>query len=209
MKTKKVKSVFEISCKILAIVASIFISFIIFLNVSLWVHQNILNETTSKILGIYPLIVESNSMSPLFEKDDLIFSKPINEEEVKIGDIISFENIYSSKRQIVTHRVNKIIIEDGVKKYITKGDANDFTDYYSLDGKCILGKYQSKIPKLGALIKLIRQPMTLILLVIIIILIYLLIHFATKVKNQNMQKVNNQNIQIVNNQNIQKNKITQ
>ena len=185
-----IKKIFKVTSKILAIVLCIFISIIIVLNISLWIHQKIFKESTSKILGTYPLIVESNSMSPLFKKGDLIFSKPINPAEVKVGDIISFENIYSSKHQIVTHRINKIINENGVKKYVTKGDANSFNDFYMLDGKCILGKYQSTIPAFGSFIKLIRQPLTLILLILIIVLFYLTVYFVFKFKKQRENATN-------------------
>ncbi len=53
-------------------------------------------------------------------KGDAIFIKKVNQDELKINDIISFHN----KDEIITHRIVKVIEENGKTKYITKGDNN-------------------------------------------------------------------------------------
>ncbi len=188
MNKKFLKKIFNITSKILVIIICVLLSLIIILNISLWVHQK-LEKNQSKIFGIYPLIVESNSMYPIFSKGDLIFSKPIKPGEIVEGDIISFENIYSPEKKIITHRINKIFYEDGIKKFTTKGDSNNFVDEFTLDSNYILGKYVGVIPKLGGFIELVRQPLTLILIFVVIILAYLLIYIMQQIKNHNRKKL--------------------
>lgn len=192
MNSNLIKKILKITGKILAIVICVFLGLIVILNISLWIHQKFDKNANGKIFGIYPLIVESDSMDPIFKKGDLIFSKQLHPGEVVVGDIISFENINSPKRQIVTHRINNIFYENGIKKFNTKGDSNSFIDAVSLDSNCILGKYVGKIPKLGTFIELIRQPLTLILIFTIIILSYVLAYILLRLRKQNKEKYINQ-----------------
>ncbi|HHY81610.1 MAG TPA: signal peptidase I [Clostridiales bacterium] len=72
--------------------------------------------------------VRSNSMYPLFQRSDVLLIKNLTKnEKVNIGDIIVFkseDNSLASQGWIV-HR----IIEGNDKTgYITKGDANEYTD---------------------------------------------------------------------------------
>ncbi len=182
MNEKFLKKLSKITAKVLAIILCVFLCLIIIINISLWIHQTFHKNSNSKIFGVYPLIVESNSMYPLFEKGDLIFSKPIKPGEIVVGDIISFEDNNSSKKIIVTHRIENIFYEKNIKKFSTKGDANNFSDGYKLDSNSILGKYVGRIPKLGSFIKIIRQPITLILIFVVVILAYALIILFSKFK---------------------------
>lgn len=75
--------------------------------------------------------VRSNSMYPLFQRSDMILIKSISDNDaVNIGDIVVFkveEGSLSSKGWIV-HRIMEGNEETG---YITKGDANNYTDQAS------------------------------------------------------------------------------
>lgn len=184
MNNLNLKKILNVTSKILAIIISVILGLIIILNISLWIHQKITNNSNAKIFGLYPLIVKSNSMYPTFKKGDLIFSKPVKEGEITVGDIISFENIYTKDRQIVTHRIENIYFDKGIRKFTTKGDSNSFIDTYDLDGNYILGKYTYKIPGLGGFIELIRQPITLILIFISVILAYVLVYMYRRLKNK-------------------------
>mgnify|MGYP000889345916 FL=1 len=72
--------------------------------------------------------VRSNSMYPVFQRSDMILIKSLSEKDtLNIGDIVVFkveEGSLSTKGWIV----HRIIEGDEVTGYITKGDANDYTD---------------------------------------------------------------------------------
>jgi len=81
--------------------------------------------------------VRSNSMYPLFQRGDMILIKSISAKDtLNIGDIVVFKDedgSLSSKGWIV----HRIIEGDETKGYITKGDANDYTDQASGDTRPI------------------------------------------------------------------------
>lgn len=157
---------------------------IIILNISLFVSKKIGKEHQMGLFGIYPLVVKSDSMTPLFKKGDLIFSKKIAADEVKQGDVISFINVHADREQIVTHRIKRVIRTNGDNFFITKGDANASSDYYELSGNNILGKYMGRIPGIGYLIMFIQKPIGLILclgsLLLIFIAFSLYFHYKDK-----------------------------
>ena len=57
-------------------------------------------EMNIKPFGIEVLTVKSNSMSPIFKKQDIIIIQEQN--EYKIGDIITYE---ANTGELVTHRI--------------------------------------------------------------------------------------------------------
>lgn len=75
--------------------------------------------------------VRSNSMYPLFQRSDMLLIKSLSkDDDVKVGDIVLFkveEGSLSSKGWIV----HRIIDGDEISGYITKGDANKYTDQHS------------------------------------------------------------------------------
>lgn len=106
--------------------------------------------------------VRSNSMYPLFQRGDMILIKNLPEDSpVNIGDIVLFksESGYLSSKGWIVHRIIDGNEEIG---YITKGDANDYTDqayggtppikreWISSKVLCI-GKLPLKIPLVGYL----------------------------------------------------------
>lgn len=106
-----------------------------FIDISLYIIVAItLIAAISSAIWNRPFIltsVRSNSMYPLFERSDMLLIKPIaKNDSIKTGDIIVFkvaEGNLSSKGWIV----HRIISGDEKDGFITKGDANDYTDQES------------------------------------------------------------------------------
>ncbi len=96
--------------------------------------------------SLYKLIlVTSDSMSPVFYSGDLIMIVKVDSDQVKVGDIVTFQ---TKNRELLTHRVVEIK-EDG--EFVTKGDANEEADVWS-DGwklKKVTTKYITRIPVIG------------------------------------------------------------
>ena len=87
--------------------------------------------------GLY--LVRSESMSPAINMGDLIITSPVN-GEVQEGDIITYE----LNGELVTHRVHSI--EDTI---VTKGDAVEDPDPWTVQDSSIQGTYLFKIPYVG------------------------------------------------------------
>lgn len=97
---------------------------------------------------------------------DAILVKEVPQNEIKVGDIVSF----SQGGTNVTHRIVEIIKEEGIQKYKTKGDNNNTEDKEKVVYEQIEGKYQFKINQFGIIMQLLKSKITLIILIIIIVI---------------------------------------
>ena len=97
--------------------------------------------------------VQSGSMSPTINVDDMLLVKITN--DIKKGDIITYKN----EENFITHRV----IEANGDKIITKGDSNNSEDKI-INKDAVLGKIVKIFPKFGKWKKILLSPGVLIAL---------------------------------------------
>ena len=105
--------------------------------------------------GLY--LVRSESMTPTINMGDLIITGPVN-GEVKEGDIITYE----LNGELVTHRVHSI--EETI---VTKGDAVEDTDPWTVKDSSIQGTYLFKIPYVGYATRFIQTKIGWFITIII------------------------------------------
>ena len=122
------------------------------------------------IFGIKTFTIISSSMEPTFKIDDIIFVKKIDENQLQIGDIISF----IQDKDIITHRIEKIEKNEGGLVFITKGDANSTTDINKVKLSQIEGKYIFKISKVGKIFYILKNKVVFIIGTIILIICYII-----------------------------------
>ncbi|MCZ4370132.1 signal peptidase I [Enterococcus lactis] len=89
--------------------------------------------------------VLSESMKPTIPLGALVVTKTVTMEELKIGDVITYE--LDGKK--VTHRIVSQLEENGDRMYITRGDANNTEDRLPVNEKQIMGKMIYSLPKVG------------------------------------------------------------
>ena len=102
-----------------------------------------------KIAGYQLLRVLTYSMSPAIEENSLIIIREVPQEEIQVGDIITFVSEDPDLMGFYnTHRVNSIQIDEetGEKSYITKGDKNTYIDIYPVSYDQVAGKYCYSVP---------------------------------------------------------------
>ena len=102
-KTKKKVS----ALTIVGIVLCVILVPILIVNVTMIVKGLVNKNKVPTFFGRAPLIVLTDSMSPLIKAGDLIVVKTVDPAEVKEGDVISFFDPASSGNAVVTHRVLK------------------------------------------------------------------------------------------------------
>ena len=98
------------------------------------------------------ILVTSDSMTPVFKSGDLIMIVRVDPDQVKVGDIVTFQ---TKDHKLLTHRIVEIK-EDG--EIVTKGDANEEADRWS-DGwklKKVSAKYVARIPIVGRFMSWIK-----------------------------------------------------
>lgn len=118
-------------------------------------------------------------MEPNLKKNDVVFVKKCNEEELKEGDIIAFKK----EAETITHRIVEIKSDNNNNKYITKGDNNKVVDNFEIDYEQIYGKVIFKIEKFGKFVQYIQNIKGMINVIIIIFVVYLWANMRDKKKN--------------------------
>lgn len=111
------------------------------------------------IFGYRVLQVISHSMEPTIEGETCIIIKKVDQEDIKVGDIITFLSEEGQIRGYLnTHRVNEIVqdAESGETLYITKGDAYDYVDNLPVEYEQVAGRYVGELPFGKLLFKGIR-----------------------------------------------------
>ena len=116
------------------------------------------NNGTASLLGYVPLTVESDSMKPTFKKGDLIISKEIDDiNSLKKGDVITFWTLIEGKKEKNTHRIAEVLNDNGSVGFITRGDANNVDDTYTVYAGDIIGQWNgAKIGGFGKVMDFLR-----------------------------------------------------
>lgn len=64
--------------------------------------------SVSSLAGFTPLTVQSESMAPTFDQDDLIIIKQCDPSTLEVGDIVTFHAIIDNQYALNTHRIISI-----------------------------------------------------------------------------------------------------
>ncbi len=117
-------------------------------------------------MGYKPLIVLSSSMKDEIRAGDLVIVKMVDSSTLKEKDIIAYRN---SDNTATLHRIIDIKTENGVIKYVTKGDNSPSVDSEIVTSKNIEGLFLFKISGMGNILMFLQTPIGLLVVCIIII----------------------------------------
>jgi len=102
-----------------------------------------------KIAGAIPMTVLTSSMEPGLPPGTLIVVKPIDTDEIRVGDVITYQ-IESNKPGVITHRVTAITnSSNGSRTFTLKGDNNDVVDDLQVIPVQVVGKLWYSVPWIG------------------------------------------------------------
>lgn len=101
------------------------------------------------VTGAKPYTILTGSMAPQYPPGTLVVVKPVDVEDINLGDIITYQ-LESGKADVVTHRVVAVgAAADGEPLFITRGDANDGDDPEPVREVQIVGKLWYSVPYIG------------------------------------------------------------
>lgn len=151
---------------VIGLVLCIVFGFLLICNLTIIIKGTISPEKPPSVLGITPMVVKSGSMSGTaeghIEVGDLIFVGKADPDELQVGDVIAFMD----GSVVVTHRIAEIQTdEDGQRKFITKGDANNAPDQKPVTEERLVGIYQSRIPKVGDFALFLQTPIGMLIFI--------------------------------------------
>ena len=178
------KKVWKTVGTVIALILCAIFAFALVCNLTIIIKGTINPDEPPTVFGVAPMVVLSGSMSgdaeDHIEVGDLIFDTKADIDTLKEGDIVSF----MENKIIVTHRIIKIYEEDGVKKYITKGDANN-TEDEPITADQIVGIYAFRIPKLGDFAMFLQKPLGMAIFIGIPVFAFIIIDIIRRQRQRN------------------------
>ena len=170
----------EIMKKVLKRIGSIAIDvliIIVFIVSSLVVVASITANRTGgqpSVMGYVFSSVQTDSMQGTINKGDFVVGKLIDDNtEIKVGDIVSFEDFYEGKKITITHRVVEVRTESDPPTYITQGDNEKYADDILRHHDSIHSVYKFRIPFLGGFIDFLKTPLGFILCLVLPLLSFI------------------------------------
>lgn len=137
-------------------------------NISLIIQSVIKPNKIPSFFGVKNFVIISGSMEPNLKIGDIVVTKNVEQENIQIGDVISFR----LGQSVVTHRVTDIgKDENGNIEYITKGDNNNVEDSKTVTIEQIEGKSFMVIKSIGK-IALVLQNKTIFLILMFIFFVF-------------------------------------
>ena len=119
---------------------------VVFFSLSIVVITNA-SKAGNSIFGYTFLQVLSDSMSPEFERGDVIVAQSYNGETLSVGDVVVFVAPSGANQgKTVTHRIVEVLNYGENVKYRTKGDAAQFADSWELSAQDIKAVYIKVMP---------------------------------------------------------------
>ena len=98
--------------------------------------------------GYREMTVMSGSMEPTLDVGDVVLERHASPTDVRIGDIVTFRDP-DDDSVLITHRIRSIRIHDGVADVITKGDANNTVERWSIPTSGTVGVVRADVPRVG------------------------------------------------------------
>ncbi len=141
------------------------------------VSVNTFDQNNRDLFGFKAFTVRTDSMSATdFDAGDIVFTKNVNPDTLKEGDIIAFvsqsEEYYG---ETVTHKIRqKTETKSGEPAFITYGTTTGVDDETPVEYSYILGKYTGKIPNVGAFFLFLKEPIGYFLCIFIPFLLLIL-----------------------------------
>ena len=130
-----------------------------------------------RIFGLQWYEVLSGSMEPGIKVGSVIFDKPNpNVSKLKVGDVITFKAPMSefpgyppdNGQLVITHRIHKIVNQNGQVEFQTKGDANNAPDPSLVPASNVIAEYDNfTIPYLGYYLNFTKTKLGIGLLLIL------------------------------------------
>jgi signal peptidase I len=104
--------------------------------------------TVPSLFGHQSFVVLSGSMEPVISTGDIVVVEQIKPAEARIGDVVSFRSP-DVPGKIITHRVVDVRAVGEELRFVTKGDANNAAERWTIARSGTIGRAGYQVPKLG------------------------------------------------------------
>lgn len=163
------------------IISTVFVWLIVVVAVVMMVFTivsvNTFNRNDRNIFGYKAFIVLSDSMSATdFNAGDLILVKQVDPTTLQPGDIIAYTSQNTDNYgETVTHKIRSLTTNaNGEPGFITYGTTTNTDDEGVVTFPFILGKYETRLPKVGTFFQFLRTTQGYIVCILAPFLILIL-----------------------------------
>ena len=123
-------------------------------------------------IGKYiPLIVVTESMEDTIKAGDLIICEKVDAADIKEDDVISFFDPAGNGTSVVTHRVNKVLVDSatGAISFRTQGDNNNLEDRMDVPAENLIGRWipGKRVGVIGHVVLFTQTPVGLLVCIFI------------------------------------------
>jgi signal peptidase len=115
-------------------------------------------------VGMHSFTVMSGSMEPTIHVGDVVIDRKISPLDARPGDVVTFSDP-SGRHRLITHRVRSIHARGGQVQVVTKGDANNTVERWTVPAGGRIGRVELRVWKLGYPLVYAHSRYGLILLV--------------------------------------------
>jgi signal peptidase len=126
----------------------------------------VLAVTLPNAFGLRDLTVLSGSMEPTISTGDVVVERQISPLDARLGDVVSFKDPEDASI-LITHRVQSMVVHDGVVSFVTKGDANTGVERWKVSSDGTIGKVEYHVWRLGYFLSWVRGPLGRVVLVVV------------------------------------------
>ncbi len=168
--------------KALKIIRSIFTWLMVVLAVGMMIFTIVsvltFDRADRNLFGYKAFIVLSDSMSKTdFDAGDLVLVKEVDCATLREGDIIAYTSQNDANYgETVTHKIRRLTTDaNGNPGFVTYGTTTDTDDEAVVTYPYVLGKYQSRIPKVGKFFQFLKTTPGYIVCILIPFLLLILL----------------------------------
>lgn len=145
------------------------------------------------LVGFRPAVVLTGSMEPTISPGDMIVYKSIDENDLKIGDVVTFymtEESQANHSITYTHRVVNVLEKNNRVVFQMQGDANQTPDANLIPIERILGKVHYVMPIIGQTFLFVKNNMLIVISGLFVL--FFIVYFVKKLL-KNWKYKNNSN----------------
>jgi signal peptidase len=117
------------------------------------------------LFGGRSMTVLSGSMEPALHLGDIVIDSRVSPADVRVGDIVTFSDPERTGK-LITHRVRRVRIAEGIAHVVTKGDNTNAVERWDIPAAGSVGRVEYRVPLLGFLLFWLHGPLARIGLIV-------------------------------------------
>ena len=102
------------------------------------------------------MTVLSGSMVPTLEVGDLVVAQVVTPDQLEAGELATFREPENGR--LITHRVQSVIWHGELADVVTRGDANEVGENWSVSATDQVGQVVVRVPRAGYVVGVLATP---------------------------------------------------